>query len=1085
MSTTAHEAHKPTIPKTITIDARQPDRPSTGIPLGARTLSRHEPIAPSSRLPIEFRTLSLQVEYNGGPVDVEDRGKGAAVKGEAKALNSLDWHEIALGEALQRLSVSPQAGLDAAQAARRRALYGANQISPPPNRMFRKVSEWVFGGFGSLLLAGSIVCFICWKPLGNPHPDSSNLALAVVLLVVVALQAVFNAWQDFSTSRVMASIKDMLPADVLVLRDGAQTTIPAAALVPGDLVYIVMGQKVPADMRLVEVTSDLRFDRSVLTGESEAVSGRLEKTDDNILETKNIALQGTLCVNGSGVGLVFQIGDNTVFGRIAKMSSASPTQMTTMQREILRFVIIIAGLALLVAVMTVIIWAAWLKPTFPHYITTSSLLIDLVSIMIAFIPDGLPMTVTVSLAKVAHTLSQHKVLCKSLSIVETLGCVNVLCSDKTGTLTQNKMHVEDAAVLDVSFTPATLKDQLATGTAAITENLRQLPAVSALCNAATFEAGMGEKERTIIGDATDSAILAFADGLDSVHTARSAWQHVYKMNFNSRKKYMLTLSKLIHTNGMPDDPPAPLASWDGARTDDLLLCVKGAPDVLLPRCTHVLDPAGGPPRALSLEAQHRIVGIHERWAAQGRRVLLLARRLIPHHVVPKHIAPFSEEFEDFVEDATAQLVIVGLLGLIDPLKPDIPETVRICREAGIRFFVVTGDHPATAVAIAALAGIISNVGAVHHYADLVSEDTEKAADASNQPADRPLQSIVISGSELDMVTTHTVMDRLCAYEEIVFARTTPEQKLRIVKAFQARNSIVAMTGDGVNDAPSLRAADCGIAMGGGSDVAREAADMVLLEDFSAIVVALEYGRLVFDNLKKTCMYLLPAGSFSELMPILLNILIGVPQLLSNIQMIVICVGTDVLPALAMCFEPPESGLLSRPPRNTRVDRLADWKLYLHAYVFLGIIESLCAFSMSFWFLQRRGLPFSSLALGFGNWPGLTDELLHEAQSVFFFTLIIMQWGNLLATRTRKSSILQQPPSWGINKTIVPAALTALAIGIFFSYPSFFHTIFKTHGIPAEYFFLPMAFGLGILMLDEIRKLVVRTYPNGFLAKIAW
>ncbi|KAI0045063.1 sodium-potassium ATPase [Auriscalpium vulgare] len=1092
MSTTDPEAHKPTLPRTITIEARHPDRPSTGIPLGARTLSigartlsRHEPIAPSSRLPIEFRTLSLRVEHTGDPIDFEARDKSAAVKGEAKALNSLDWHKISLVEALQRLSVSPQTGLDAAQATRRSALYGANQISPPPSRMFRKVIGWVFGGFGSLLLAGGIVCFICWKPLGNPHPDSSNLALACVLLVVVALQAVFNAWQDFSTSRVMASIKDMLPADVLVLRDGLQTTIPAAMLVPGDLVYVVMGQKVPADMRLVEVTSDLRFDRSVLTGESEAVSGRLEKTDDNILETKNIALQGTLCVNGSGLGLVIQIGDNTVFGRIAKMSSASPTQLTTMQREILRFVIIIGSLAFSLSVVIVIIWAAWLKPTFPHYITTSTLLIDVVSIMIAFIPEGLPMTVTVSLAKVAHTLSQHKVLCKSLSIVETLGSVNVLCSDKTGTLTQNKMHVENVAMLDVSFTPASLKDHLTTGTAAITENLRQILAVSALCNSATFEVGTGEKERTIIGDATDSAILAFADGLDGVHTARSTWKHVHKMNFNSRTKYMLTLSKLIHMNNMPDPPPAPLASWDGAHADDLLLCVKGAPDVLLPRCTHTLDPAGGPPRALSHATQHRIVGVQERWAAQGRRVLVLARRLVSHHVVPKNVDPFSEEFEAFVEEATAQLVIVGLLGLIDPLKPDIPETVRICRGAGIRFFIVTGDHPATAVAIAAQAGIISNAAAVHHYADLVSEDTEKAADASDQLADRSPQSIVISGSELDMVTTHAVMDRLCAYEEIVFARTTPEQKLRIVQAFQARDSIVAMTGDGVNDAPSLRAADCGIAMGGGSDVAREAADMVLLEDFSAIVVALEYGRLVFDNLKKSILYLLPAGSFSELMPILLNILLGLPQLLSNIQMIVICIATDVLPALSMCFEPPESGLLSRPPRNTHVDRLADWKLYLHAYGFLGIIESLCAFAMSLWYLQRRGLPFSSLVLGFGNWPGLTDELLHEAQSIYFFTLIIMQWGNLLASRTRKSSILQQPPSWGINRTTVPAALIALAIGIFFSYPPFFHTIFKTHGIPAEYFFLPMAFGLGMLILDEIRKLTVRTYPKGVLAKIAW
>ncbi|KAN0129016.1 cation transporting ATPase [Lactarius tabidus] len=1039
---------------------------------------------PSARLPVEFRTMSLQLE-TAGKAQPADNGKNAV-----KDLSDLDWHHVSIDEALRRLGVSPKTGIDTPQVQRRVAQYGANQISPPPSRMLRKVLGWVFGGFGSLLLAASIVCFLAWKPLGEPAPQTSNLALAIILLVVIVLQAIFNAWQDFSTSRVMSSIQGMLPADVIVLRDGKQITVPAAVLVPGDLVHIAMGQKVPADVKLIDVSGDIRFDRSVLTGESEPVAGRLEKTNNNILETKNIALQGTLCVSGSGLGLVFQIGDNTVFGRIAKLSSAAPTSMTTLQREILRFVIIIASLATIVAIIIVILWAAWLRHSHPAFLNTSGLLVDVVSVMVAFIPEGLPIAVTLSLAKVANTLSKHKVLCKSLSIVETLGSVNVLCSDKTGTLTQNKMHVEDAAIYDVTFSVSSLRDSLNSATHAVLENQRQLATVAALCNAASFEGSPSDSNRKINGDATDSALLKFADSLlASVDAVRGRWQHVHKMAFNSKTKFMLTLSEAIPPTNNEGPLPTPLASWDSFAPGDLLLCVKGAPEILLGRCSHVISAGTDHPLFLTYAARQRIVAIQEQWAAQGRRVLLLARRVVPRDALPKEIDPYSEDFNELVDSLNSDLIIVGMVGLIDPLKPDIPDTVRICRGAGIRFFVVTGDHPATAVAIAAQAGIITNPATVHHASDLLEQssfmDKENFEVSVRHDRSDPPQSIVVTGAELETLSLEQE-EVLCAYQEIVFARTTPEQKLRIVRSMQARGGVVAVTGDGVNDAPALRAADCGIAMGNGSDVAREAADMVLLEDFSAIVVALEYGRLVFDNLKKTTLYLLPAGSFSELMPVLLNVCLGVPQMLSNIQMILICVATDVLPALSMCFEPPESGLLNRPPRNVRTDRLANFRLLLHAYGFLGVLESLCAMSMSFWYLQANGIPFSSLAGGFGNYPeALTQDRLFEAQSVYFFTLVVMQWGNLLSTRTRRSSIFQQPPSWGVNRTTIPAAICALIIGIFFSYVPPFHNVFQTSDIPVKFFFIPMSFALALLVLDETRKLLVRKYPCSVLAWIAW
>ncbi|KAI0936197.1 hypothetical protein AcV5_004394 [Taiwanofungus camphoratus] len=668
-------------------------------------------------------------------------------------------------------------------------------------------------------------------------------------------------------------------------------------------------------------------------------------------------------------------------------------------------------------------------------------------------------------------------------MVETLGSVNVLCSDKTGTLTQNEMRVHNIAVFDKVFETSTFGEAITISPPSSAANLAQSTAVGVICNAATSGADeiiSGRKrEKIITGDATDVAILEFCGTVLSVNDIRNSWTEVFRLDFHSKNKFMLKLSKLSTT--APSEVP-PLASWDQFATDDYLLSIKGAPEVLISRCKFVLDPNGGPPIPLSSSALERIVAIQEKWAQHGQRVLL-ARRVIRANLIPKTFDPLSDDFARLIDRHNCELIIVALVGLIDPLKPSIKRTVSICRRAGIRFFVVTGDHPSTSVAIAAQAGIISNTNSVQRISDLDPTINPEAVPRYDPDSEEPkLKSIVITGPELDQLNDSQI-EQLCQYQEVVFARTTPEQKLHIVCDLQKRRNIVAMTGDGVNDAPSLKAADCGIAMGKGSDVAREAADMVLLDDFSAIVVALKYGRLVHDNLKKTILYLLPAGSFSELMPMLLNMLIGVPQMLSNIQMILICVATDVLPALSLCLEDPEMGLLERKPRDVTRERLVDWRLLLHAYGFLGMAESLCAMSMSFWYLQRHGVPFSNLALGFGEWPGLDHELLLRAQSVYFFTLVLMQWGNLFATRSRKLSIFQHTPV--SNWSVFPACGMALCIGIFFSYVPWFQGVFQTRPIAPEFFFIPITFGLSVIFLDESRKYFVRRYPSGFVAFLAW
>ncbi|KAF5309044.1 hypothetical protein D9619_013557 [Psilocybe cf. subviscida] len=1044
-------------------------------------------VQPSSRLPVEYRTLSVHVEDHSSS-DTSTKGKDVDRRKHAvKELANLDWHKLSIEETLSRLSVSPKTGLESSQVERLQKFHGKNVISPPKSNMIRKVLEWVLGGFGSLLLAASIVCFIAWKPLGDP-PAASNLALAVVLLLVLIIQAVFNAWQDFSTSRVMASIKGMLPSDVLVLRNSFPTKVAAKDIVPGDLVTITMGEKVPADLRLIEVSSDLQFDRSILTGESEAVSGRVNMTDENFLETKNVALQGTHCVSGSGLGIAVQTGDNTVFGIIAKLSSMETKAMTTLQRELLRFVGIIAGLATTVAVIIVILWAAWLRKDHPGYINVPTLLIDVVSVMVAFIPEGLPVAVTLSLAKVAHSLSKKKILVKSLSIVETLGSVNVLCSDKTGTLTQNIMHVENLAVFDEVYESNMFRSVINNSDMPVASNLSQVAAVGSICNSAVADTSSSEEEQLLsknkgfVGNATDVAILRFSDSILSAQDIRRRWVNVFRRSFNSKTKYMLQLSKLAALPSSEEGLVTPLAEWDHFKSSSLLLTLKGAPEVLLPYCSYALDPRGGAPIPLSALEKARISAVQEKWSRQGQRVILLARRVINDQYLEKATDTNSEEFSEVLDEYMSDLIIVGLVGLIDPLKPDIKHTVQVCRGAGIRFFIVTGDHPSTALSIAGQAGIITNTENVHRVSNLSPEPKKQIELYDDEKEVHECKSIILTGPEL-MTLNNSQFHQLCQYEEIVFARTTPEQKLLIVNNFKSRGNVVAVTGDGVNDAPSLKAADCGIAMGEGSDVAKEAADLVLLGDFSSIITAIEYGRLVFDNLKKTVLYLLPAGSFSELMPVLCNILIGVPQMLSNIQMIIICVATDVLPALSLCLEPPEHGLLLRRPRNVKKDRLADWRLLLHAYGFLGVLESLCAMSMAFWYLQRNGVPFSLLALSFSTPTELTNEKLFRAQSVYFFTLVLMQWGNLLATRCRRLSIVQHTPLK--NLYVIPAALLALGIAFFFCYVPWFQQIFQTRPVPAEHIFIPMTFGVALLILDETRKLLVRKYPHSILAKLAW
>ena len=982
-----------------------------------------------------------------------------------------------MDQVYRNLATSPSHGLSAEEVVDRHKRYGKNVLSPPPNNWLIKTLKYLYGGFGSVLLIAAILVFISWKPLGEP-PQLANLALAIVLVIVWVIQAAFSFLQDWSSSRVMASIKNMLPDHCIALRDGKQQELLGSELVPGDIILIRLGDKLPADLRFAQVSNDAKFDRSILTGETLPLRGTLESTDDNYLETACIGLAGTHCVSGNGLGVVVATGNNSMFGRLAKLTNSPKVGMTTLEKEIYYFVAIIVAIMLIMILVVIAAWAAWLRHKHPGWINVPTLIVDCVSVAVAFIPEGLPIAVTASLTIVAAVMKKNSILCKSLKTVETLGAVNVICSDKTGTLTKNQMTVTDCLVGQEAMPASGAVER--TRREGKDYTLGVLATAGALCNAAEFDAASSHlplPQRRILGDATDQAILRFSESLGNVANTRNEWQQVYRIPFNSKDKFMIQVSKPVHE-------------------ENLILFIKGAPDVLLPQCNQWLA-SSGEAESLTTAQRIRIEAAKDQWSREAKRVILLARKHLPATVLK--LDPLSIEFEDAVKaEMLNNLELLGLVGIVDPPRDEIPEVIRTLRNAGIRVHMVTGDFKLTAQAIAAKCGIISSsVEHLHSAADLstISPASASALDLQEDKDSTEASSrkaIVIDGSELSSLVK-AEWDVLCKCDEIVFARTTPEQKLRIVKELQARGATVGMTGDGVNDAPSLKAADIGIAMGSGSDIAIEAADMVLLESFAGIVEAVKYGRVVFDNLKKTICYLLPAGSFSEFWPVITSVLFGLPQVLSSFLMIIICCFTDCAAATAIAYEKPEADVLLRPPRNPKKERLVDWKLIIHAYGYVGVIEAVSSFAMAYWFLECRGIPFSLLWFGFGSSPSdMTEDqytgYLNQASSIYFTTLVMMQFFNLMCVRTRRLSLLQHPPLFRKatkNIYLFPAIAFAIAIAFFFNYVPRFQQVLGTAQIPVEQWFLPLSFGMGLLLIDEGRKWAVRIWPHGLLAKLAW
>jgi sodium/potassium-transporting ATPase subunit alpha len=1009
---------------------------------------------------------------------LEEATPAEDVRTEVNEDLKVDYHVIPFNELVARYDSDIQNGLTNDQARLRLRRDGPNIIKQ--RNYFSKIKKvffYFFGGFGIILWPSAIASILAYKPLGNPDPDKTNLALGIVLFCVILTNAFFNAYQDWESMRVMSAIGQMLPSMAVVIRNGTPIEIPAKNIVVGDILQLNNGNKVPADCRIIEC-QQLKVDKSILTGESEPISCSVNSTDMNYLETRNLLFMGSSVVEGSGTALVVGTGNETVMGKIYKLSSSGRSSMTPITIEINIFMSIIVFFAVLVIMAISFAYGFWLRKDYPGFLNVSGVVVLIIGAVVGILPEGLPVSITLTFALIAKKMFQHNVLVKNLPTVETLGSVSVIASDKTGTLTQNKM-----SLLHV-FIHASRRFKCGDETRQLYGKdpvFMELLKTACLCNRAVFEEFSNDlpiHERKVVGDASDTALLMFSEDLMRTSEFRSKYKKLAEIPFNSKNKWMLSIY------AEPED---------SNHAGKVCLLMKGAPEIILEKCGTILM-ENGQECKLTQELRERIANEQEELSCMGERVLgLSCTYLDPEHYGQQY--RFDVEERNFPME---NLCFIGLVALIDPPRLDVPDSIRQCNTAGIRVMMVTGDHPSTALSIAKMIGIISN-----EHVDFITCDKDIQTIISNQNTNKErkrflrTQSAVVRGSDIPNFSKET-WNWLLEYKELVFARTTPEHKLKIIKELQRKKNIVAAIGDGVNDSPALRQSNVGVAMGAGSEIAREAADIVLIENsFSSIVQGIRLGRVAFDNLKKVLIYMLPAGSFSELMPVLSTAFLGLPAPLSSFLMIIICCGTDIFPSLSLIYEQGESDVMHRKPRSVTKDRLVNYRVLSHAYIFLGFLECFSAFGMWFYYMHVYGgfkvgdlfFLFNSYTAGFyGKTQEELNEIMYTAQCVYFVTLVMVQLtGNVVSTRTRRLSYFQHLPFKGPSKNmrIFVFSFLSVCVAMVVIYLPLVNNIFHTRHVPFQFWLIPIGCGLTIFCLDEFRKLIARHVPESIGQWIFW
>merc|ERR1711892_18832 len=942
--------------------------------------------------------------------DIMGRGSGSGrAKKKGRDLNELkqeleiDVHKVDIDVLCKRFKTEIESGLSDKQAKVNFEEYGPNALTPPP-----KTPEWVkfcqqmFSGFACLLWLGAILCFLAYGIQASAYeePPDDNLYLGIVLTVVVTVTGIFSYYQESKSAKIMESFKNLVPQHAIVIRNGEKKEVEAKDLTLGDICDVKFGDRLPADLRVLEARG-FKVDNSSLTGESEPQARNAEFTHENPLETKNLAFFSTNAVEGTMLGMVVNIGDNTVMGRIAGLASGLDTGDTPIAKEIAHFIHIITGVAVFLGVsfflIAFILGYNWLDAV-----------IFLIGIIVANVPEGLLATVTVCLTLTAKRMASKNCLVKNLEAVETLGSTSTICSDKTGTLTQNRMTVAHMWFDNKIVEADTSEDQSGSAFNKEASGWKTLERVACLCNRAEFKGqqeGVSILKREVNGDASEAAILKCTElSKGNIMDYRKKNKKACEIPFNSTNKFQVS----IHETDDPND-------------NRHLLVMKGAPERILERCsTIVID---GREMPLNDEWKASFETAYMELGGLGERVLGFCDFMLPADKYPIGY-PFDPEDVNFPLE---NLRFVGLMSMIDPPRAAVPDAVMKCRSADIK---------------------------------------EK---------------------ELD--------DILMYHNEIVFARTSPQQKLIIVEGCQRMGAIVAVTGDGVNDSPALKKADIGVAMGiAGSDVSKQAADMILLDDnFASIVTGVEEGRLIFGNLKKSIAYTL-TSNIPEITPFLVFMCLSVPLPLGTVTILCIDLGTDLLPAISLAYEQAESDIMKRLPRNKFTDKLVNERLISMAYGQIGMIQALAGFVCYVIVLMQNGfLPGDLVGLRV-DWDDKNNNNLEDSygqewaysqrkiveftcHTMFFTAIVIVQWADLLICKTRRLSIFQQGMN---NKIMIAGLLEETCLAAFLSYCPGTDAMLRMYPIEWTWWFIPMPFSLIIFAYDEIRKTLIRRYPGGWV-----
>ena len=816
---------------------------------------------------------------------------------------------------LRDLRTTPR-GLTGREAARRLVVYGPNRLRTEGRRHpLRDFGDQLVHPLALLLWVAAVLSTF-----------THTLILSVAIVLVILLNAVFAFVQERQTERAVEALGEYLPQHANVRRDGQRRQVPAADLVPGDVLLLEEGDRVCADARLLE--GAVEVDTSTLTGESLPVlrSATAEDRGVPLLQAPNVVFSGTACTGGEAVGVVVRTGMQTELGRIAALTQRLVREPSPLELQVRKVAWLIALVAVVVAAAFIPLGVLVAGLSFTNSINFA------VGLIVANVPEGLLPTITLALAVAVRELARRGALVKRLSAVETLGSTSVICTDKTGTLTENRMRT----VLTWSAA-GEQDDPGAAETTTPTALGRHLSSTLAQCNTAELD---GARPGRGSGDATDVALLDAARSMGAdIDPARRADRRRQIFHFDPQLRLMTTV----------DDGP-----------DGTTVHTKGAPEDVLSRCVSVMA-VDGSVQPLDGPMREHVAAAVGRYAARGLRMIAAAERPI-------------EATEDVRtrEDAERGLTLLGLMALYDPPRPEVKSAVEACHRAGIRILVVTGDHRLTAGQIARDVGIGTQ--------DLVT----------------------INAASLDALTEEEFDAVLAGGEEMVLARSSAEMKMRVTDALQAAGQVVAMTGDGVNDAPALRRADIGVAMGAnGTDVAREASTMVLTDDnFSSIVRAVEEGRRVYDNIRKFILYIF-AHATPEVVPFLLFALSGgrVPLPITVLQILAIDIGTETLPALALGREPAEPGGMTRPPRP-RSERIIRTELLLRAWLLLGGVSAVLVLTGFFWVLDDGGwVPGADVGAG--------SPLHHtylQATTMTFLGIVACQVGTAFAARTERASL---------------------------------------------------------------------------------